>query len=661
MSNNNPIEEKSLPQKVWRTIIGAPKDINDPGIFHKLALIPFFAWIGLGADGLSSSSYGPEEAFRALTSHTYLAVFLGLATALTVVIISVAYSKIIEHFPHGGGGYIVASSLLGEKAGVISGSALIVDYILTITVSIVSCVDAIFSYLPLSYQQYKVMSAAFLIVVIIVLNIRGVKESITVLAPIFVVFLVAHIIMLSYGIFSHAYEAGPVMKSVSTGFTKDVSSIGLWAILFIFVRAYSLGGGTYTGIEAVSNGLQIMRDPKVKNGKRTMLYMASSLALAAGGLFFCYLLVHVRITEGKTLNAVLADSLYGSWKFGSVLAFITIFSEGCLLLVGAQAGFIDAPRVMANMAVDSWLPRRFAAFSERLTMRNGVIMIGSASLFLLFYTKGSISALIVMYSINVFLTFSMSEFSMARFYFQRRKSIGHWKKNFFIQALGLGLSVTILGITIIEKFGEGGWLTLLITSGLITLCYLIRRHYTSVNKDLKSLEEDLPDLPVKSVVLDTPIDKTDMTAIQLVGGYGGFGIHTFLNIIKAFRGLYKNYIFVSVALIDQGLFKGDEKLDDLKKSVESSLQKYVKLANGFGLHADYRMGVGTDIVETATEICEDLSREYRNSIVFSGKLAFRVEKFYHRLLHNETAHSIQRRLQWKGINNVIMPIRVFTK
>src|SRR5512136_608969 len=151
--NSDNKEKLTLIQHISRGIFGAPKDLRDPHLFHKLSLIPFLAWIGLGADGLSSSSYGPEEAFRSLGEHTYLAIFLALATALTVSIISYAYSRIIEHFPYGGGGYIVATHMLGEKAGVVSGSALIVDYILTITVSIASCADALFSYMPVGMQQ----------------------------------------------------------------------------------------------------------------------------------------------------------------------------------------------------------------------------------------------------------------------------------------------------------------------------------------------------------------------------------------------------------------------------------------------------------------------------------------------------------------------------
>src|SRR5208283_6093700 len=133
-----------------RLLFGAPRNVEDPRVFHKISLIAFLAWVGLGADGLSSSAYGPDEAFRALGDHTYLCVFLALATALTVFIISYAYSRIIEHFPHGGGGYIVATHTIGQTAGLISGCALLVDYVLTITVSLAACGDAIFSFLPMN-------------------------------------------------------------------------------------------------------------------------------------------------------------------------------------------------------------------------------------------------------------------------------------------------------------------------------------------------------------------------------------------------------------------------------------------------------------------------------------------------------------------------------
>jgi amino acid transporter len=648
----------SFYSRVKTAIFGAPRNINDPGIFHKIALIPVLAWIGLGADGLSSSSYGPEEAFRALGSHTYLALLLALATSLTVFIISYAYSRIIEHFPHGGGGYIVATHMLGDEAGVISGSALLVDYILTITVSIAACSDAIFSYLPIQLQSFKLLFASVLIILLIVLNIRGIKESITWLAPIFITFIATHIVLLGYGIFSHIGEVKPVLHSFHSNLHQDITNIGFWGILMLLLRAYSLGGGTYTGIEAVSNGLQIMRDPKVKTGKRTMIYMASSLAITAGGLFLCYLLFNVKVTEGRTLNSVLADTLFSSWGFGKTLAVITIFSEGALLLVGAQAGFIDAPRVMANMAVDSWLPHRFAAFSERLTMQNGIVMVGSAALGLLLYTHGSIGALVVMYSINVFLTFSLSEFGMSRFFITHRKKEKEWKKHLSVHLTGLTLCLTILIITIFEKFLEGGWLTLVLTSIVICLCYIIRNHYNKVKEDMKKFDLLLIDIPTLGEPNKAPVDDKKMTAIQLVSGYNGFGIHTFLTIVNQFPDFYKNFIFISVSVVDQGLFKGEEGLDQHKIAVEKFLNKYVDLARSLGFAADYRMGVGTDVIKSATDLCIKTSKEFSHSMIFSGKLAFEEEKFYHKLLHNETAFAIQRNLHWSGVPTVVLPIRM---
>jgi len=402
-------DTKSRGKKIRHAVFGAPKHLHDKKLFHTMSLIPILAWVGLGADGLSSSAYGPEEAFRALGSHTYLALLLAVVMALTVFLISYAYSRIIEHFPHGGGGYIVATHLLGEKAGVVSGSALLVDYVMTITISIASCCDAVFSYLPVPYHHYKVPFACFLIVMLIILNVRGVKESVTVLAPIFMVFVVTHIIMLVYGVSIHSDRFAPAVSDFGAGIHRDVSTIGVLGIFLLFLRAYSLGGGTYTGIEAVSNGLQIMREPRVKTGKKTMVYMATSLAFTAGVLLLCYVLIGVKPVEGRTLNSVVADALFGNWPMGKAIAFITIFSEGALLLVAAQTGFVDGPRVMSNMAIDSWFPHRFAALSERLTMRNGILLMEIAAIGLLFYTRGSVDALVVMYSINVFITFSLSQ------------------------------------------------------------------------------------------------------------------------------------------------------------------------------------------------------------------------------------------------------------
>ena len=648
-----------LLKRLKRKIIGAPRDLKEPSIFHKMSLIPLLAWIGLGADGLSSSSYGPEEAFRALGTHTYLALFLALATAFTVVVISYAYSRIIEHFPNGGGGYIVATHTIGPTVGVISGCALLVDYVLTITVSLTACGDAIFSFLPLHFHILKLPFVVVLILFLVIMNLRGVKESITVLTPIFLIFIITHVLLLGYGIGSHFFKANILIRELHGDITNGIHAIGLFGVIALFLRGFSLGGGTYTGLEAVSNGMQIIRDPKVINGKRTMFYMATSLAIMAGGLLICYLFFDIIPAEGRTLNAILADAVFGNWPLGNTIALITIFSEGALLMVGAQAGFIDGPRVMANMAIDQWFPRRFAALSERLTMQDGVLLMGLSAIGLLIYTKGSVSALVVMYSINVFLTFSLSQYGMIRFYLKRRSSVEGWMKHIPVHIIGFLLCVTILSITVMIKFKEGGWVTLLITGCLLVLCYIIRGHYHRARKGARSLDDILMGMYLEGSKINTdPPTPGEMTAILLVSSYGGFGLHSFLSVLRSFPNMYKNIIFASVGEIDSGSFKGIAEIESLKSAIIDGLKKYVDLARNLGFPAEYRMDIGTDVVETATKLCESVAVEFPHSMIFAGKIIFQKESMFQRFLHNETAFAIQRRLQWEGVPMVILPIRV---
>ena len=651
-------ENGGIGDKIKRTLVGKPRDIRDPSIFHKLALIPILAWIGLGADGLSSASYGPEEAFKVLGKHTYLALALAVATALTVFIISYAYSRMIEYFPSGGGGYVVATHTLGEKAGVLSGSALLVDYMLTISVSIVACGEALFSFFPASFQPFKTPFEILAIVFLVVINLRGIRESVTMLAPIFIVFVLTHVLLIGYGILKHLPEIGAVAGEVRSGFQSGLTTLGLGGMALLFLRAFSMGGGTFTGIEAVSNGLQIMREPRVQNGKRTMVYLSVSLALTAGGILVCYLFLGVSPVAGKTLNAVLAGEVFGGWSFGAVLSLITIFSEGALLLVAAQTGFVDGPRVIANMAVDYWFPHRFASLSSRLTMQNGVLLMGGSAILLLIYSRGRISTLVVMYSINVFLTFSLSELGMSRFFIKNRRKEPHWKKHLPVHLTGLTVCLTILIVTTFEKFTYGGWLTLVITSVVIALCYFIKGHYNKVRTGVRELDDMLVAIPHKGAYNTDPADPTEMTAIQLVSGYNGFGVHTFLSIIRGFPGLYKNFVFISVSEVDAGAFKGSEAVSCLDGSTCDALKKYIDLARRLGFPAESRHDMGIDVVETASALCQSVAREFPKSTVFAGQTVFRRPGIVNRILHNETAFAIQQELRWKGITTVILPIRI---
>jgi uncharacterized membrane protein SirB2 len=403
-----------------------------------------------------------------------------------------------------------------------------------------------------------------------------------------------------------------------------------------------------------------------------MTYMAISLAVTAGGILLCYLLFDVRPVPGcheneacwKTMNALLIENEAGGWHIGAlpvgkVFIVTTLFAEAALLFVAAQAGFIDGPRVMANMALDSWLPHRFSALSDRLTTANGVVLIGGSAAVILFYTHGSTSALVVMYSINVFLTFSLSMAAMAKFWITHRAEHRDWWRHLPIFIVGFFLCAAILAITTFEKFSEGGWLTLVITGVAVVVCIYIRRHYLHVRRSLSHLDTLFKDLPLSAHREELgPCDPTKPTAVLLSGAYGGLGVHSVLTLLRMFPGHFSNMVFVSVGIIDSGNFKGAGEVDRLKQQTRDSLGKYVGLARRLGLSAEYRMSVGTDIVEEATKLCLEVAREFGNVMFFSGKLIFEQRKWYHRFLHNETAYAIQHGLQFAGYPMVILPVRV---
>jgi len=634
------------------------------GIFHQMSLVAFLAWVGLGADGLSSSCYGPEEAFLNLGEARHLALFLVIATAVTVFVISASYSQIIELFPSGGGGYLVATKLLGPIPGVVSGCALVFDYVLTIAISIASGADALFSFLPVEWRAFKLTAAIAAVSVLIILNLRGIKESVVVLVPIFIGFLISHAIVIVVALVSHGHTLPATISGAVHDTHAEIGRLGFAAIAITFLRAYSLGGGTYTGIEAVSNGLQILREPRVKTGKRTMLYMATSLAFTAGGILLAYLLLHIEHQPGRTLNATLVEEVAGAWTIagmnvGHPFLLFTLVSEGALLFVAAQAGFLDGPRVLANMALDSWVPHRFYQLSDRLVTKNGILIMGSAALAVLLYTHGEVRLLVVLYSINVFLTFSLSQLGMCVHWWQERAREPAWLRRFAVNGIGLALTLSILVATTLIKFGTGGWLTVIITAALVTFCLRVRAHYRRVERALAYLDEELVGFPDLANATTVPAcDPTKPTAAILVSGYNGLGLHSVLALPQLFGKHFGNFVFISVGVVDSNRFKGAAELENLKQSTEDMLRRYVDFMRRHGLYAEYRYAIGTDTIVEVEQLCESVARTFRRTLFFSGKLVFSQENLFTRVLHNQTSLAIQRRLLFKGLQMVVLPVRV---
>ena len=658
----------SLVARMRRIIIGGARDPHDPDMAHKMALIAFFAWVGLGSDGLSSSCYGPSEVFLVLQQFPFLSLFVALASGLTVIIISMSYAQVIDLFPQGGGGYLVASRLLNPKLGMLSGCALIIDYVLTIALSVASGADAIFSFLPPSMIHWKTTVAVVGVVVLTALNMRGIKESVVPLIPVFMVFVGAHLFAILYVLFTHAGNVGHMAATTVEQVRGASSQMGVMGMMFLLLRAYGMGAGTYTGIEAVSNGLPMLREPRAKTGKRTMVYMASSLVVAVVGLMICYVLCGVTFQEGKTLNAVMLESMTADWRLpwaGRSFVLITLVSEAAILFVAAQAGFLGGPRVIANMALDRWLPNRFATLSDRLVTQNGVLLMGGAALVLIVGTGSSVQYLVVLYSITVFITFVLAQAGMVRHWLNVRGTAEPWRKGLWINGTGLVLCVFILSCMTVIKFREGGWLTLIVTGALVALCFAIKRHYDNTLKLLKRLdtlvevsEVSMNQEPSVGAGGSVAFDPAKKTAIILVSGFNGLGLHTLFGVVRLFGKMFHNYIFVQVGVIDAGNFKGPTELEHLKAHIKGDLDRYVRYMERQGCYAEGRSLVGTDAVQSLSELVPEILEQYPDGICFAGQLVFPEETSFTRLLHNYVVFAVQRRLYSRGIPFVILPIRV---
>ena len=314
------------------------------------------------------------------------------------------------------------------------------------------------------------------------MNLRGVRESVVPLVPIFLIFLITHAFAILYAIFTHVPNI-PRPRSAAPSATSTPSrhELGIIGMLVLILRSYSMGAGTYTGIEAVSNGLQMLREPRVRTGKRTMRYMATSLALTASGLMVSLRALQraLRSRQDPQRRPLRAHHrTAGTSDAGRSFVLVALAAEAAILFVAAQTGFLGGPRVIATMALDRWFPTKFSTLSDRLVTQNGIILMGVSALVMMMFTGGSVGLLVILYSINVFITFVLSQLGMVRHWWSVRASERRWRKRIIINGLGLVTCAFILVSITVVKFDQGGWVTLLITGSLVAVAIAIKRHYS---------------------------------------------------------------------------------------------------------------------------------------------------------------------------------------
>ncbi len=472
---------------------------------------------------------------------------------------------------------------------------------LTVAISVASGVDAIASLLPLWFQDYKLWAEALFIAILIVLNLRGLKEAIKVLLPIFLGFVITHLVLIVYGIVAHAENLPALIPGTLAETSYLASNIGWAGVAGMLLLAYSQGGGTYTGLEAVSNNVNILKEPRVHTGKITMMYMALSLAFTAGGIFMLYMLWDAKHVDGQTLNASTFKAIIDHMGFGEVSSQITLsivlaFEAG-LLFVAANTGFLGGPAVLSNMAADSWVPHKFRYLSTRLVTQNGILLMGIAALAILFWTGGSVTLLIVLYSVSVFLTFAISLFGLCLYWWRRRRESEPWKRRLALSLLGFLICVSILLVLSIEKLAEGGWATAVIIGAVSALCIYIRNHYRETKGAIRSVDQVFANQPFGLHAGPVAPDPEQQTAVFIVGSSRGGGLHALLWVQRMFPHHFKNFLFVNARTVDSHAYGGEGAVEQMRVEANATLKFFVDFCHSHGMASASYLGFGTDVGE----------------------------------------------------------------
>jgi len=285
--------------------------------------------------------------------------------------------------------------------------------------------------------------------------------------------------------------------------------------------------------------------------------------------------------------------------------------------------------------------------------------MGVAALAILIWTRGRVNLLVVLYSINVFLTFSMSILGLCVHWWRNRQTMEHWRRRFVLSISGLLVTSGILVVTLIAKFTEGGWVTLLITGVVIGVCLLIRAHYDEVREQLRKIDELFVTAPTWNDSVPAPqIDPSLPTAVFLVGKNLGVGMHTLLWVQRLFPNHFKNFIFLAAGEVDAQSYDAKETLNELQQKIGNSLNYYIGFCHSHGLAGAAFQVFGCDPVDELTELTEKVAQQFPNCVFFASKLIFQHDNFLTRMLHNQTALTMQARLHLRGMQMVILPMKV---
>lgn len=520
---------------VKRLLVGRVRrstELHETLLPKRLAL-PIFA-----SDLLSSVAYATQEIVIVLTlgglAYLWLTGWIALAVVLLTVVVVVSYRQVVTAYPSGGGSYEVASVNLGANAGLIVAAALTTDYVMTVAISVAAGVDNMISAFP-SLNEHRVLLALASVALLTVMNLRGVRESGAVLAIPVYAFIAGVLVMILIGLGRTLFGVRPVAESAGWGIAPEYASITGLALVVLALRAFATGCSSLTGIEAVSNGVPSFRRPKSANAAATMVTMGVLSVVMFGGITTLALISKVHIAHNtcdlvgfpgdcstapqRTVIAQLAAAVFGgtaSPGFYFVQAVTT-----AILILAANTAYSGFPQLASILAEHRFMPRQMHTRGDRLAFSNGILSLAAVAAALLYVYKASVTALIPLFILGVFTSFTISQIGMVRHWNRllaaetdpvRRRSL-HGKR--IVNAVGAGTTGLVLLIVLATKFMQGAWQVILAAAVLFLLMRAIRRHYDAVARELDPTSDDIAALParVHAVVLVSKLHRPTLRAL----------------------------------------------------------------------------------------------------------------------------------------------------
>jgi len=498
------ISEMGIYGRLKRLLIGKP--LPSSAFAEERLSIPGGLAI-LASDALSSVAYATEEILLVLIVAGWAAMKVALPLAILIavllVIIALSYRQTVKAYPQGGGAYLVSKDNLGFGASMVAGAALMIDYILTVTVSISAGTAAITSAFP-SLQGHSILMCVIFIGLLTWANLRGLRASGALFMFPTYAFVFGVLAMILTGVIRLA--SGDIPAAPSNAEMAATGGLGL----FLLLRAFSSGCTALTGIEAISDGVLVFKQPEWKNARHTLLILAGLLGVMFVGITYLVVNYHIEPSEGNTLISLLARQVFGEGMIYYFFQIITLL----ILLLAANTSYADFPRLAYFLARDSFLPRQLLFLGDRLVYSNGIILLSSCAIALIIVFQAQTNAIIPLYAIGVFLSFTLSQSGMVRRWL-RLKEEG-WQMGSLINGTGAFSTFCVLIIITVSKFIYGAWIVVLAIPCLIMLFLSIRKHYEKVRENI-ILDQDTMSSLVEQIKSNSQTGGVNSAALVLVG------------------------------------------------------------------------------------------------------------------------------------------------